>query len=208
MDKIQLEILQLAEGFSNNNSFSVILGEKNGNRKMVVVIGFSEAQAIALSLDNIKPSRPVTHDLMYNINTLFNIEMLEMIITDIKAGVYHSTIVCKKGDFIVDIDSRTSDALALAVRYQCPIYVKKDIFEKVFTVFEEQTKQTIDEFEEELEEELKEMNDISLEELEKDTVNPYTDNTIGELEEMLKDAISNEDYELAARLRDEIDKRK
>jgi bifunctional DNase/RNase len=115
MDRVQLEVVTLAEGVSQTNSYTVLLQEKGGFRKFVIVIGYTEAQAIAISLDgNIRPNRPLTHDLLHQVCKTFTVDLLEVAITDLKEGIYYANLVCKKGDIIVDIDSRSSDALALS----------------------------------------------------------------------------------------------
>ena len=137
----------------------------------------------------------------------FNVELLEVAITDLKEGIYYANLVCKKGDHIIDIDSRSSDALALALRFDCPIYIDELLLNKVCIEDKRDEQQTIQEFEEELEEELKEIENMTIDELDKDQTN-FTKKTLTELKSMLKKALQNEDYELAAKLRDEISKRK
>lgn len=211
MGRVQLEVVTLAEGVSQSNSYTVLLQEKHGTKRFVIVIGYTEAQAIAISLDgNIKPNRPLTHDLFHQICQTFTIELLEVAITDLKEGVYFANLVCKKGDLIIDLDSRSSDALALALRFNCPIFIEEDLLNKVSIEDKEDTKQTIQEFEEELEDELKDLENISIEKLEEleDEAQNFSKKTITELKNMLKKALQSEDYELAAKLRDEISKRK
>lgn len=211
MGRVQLEVVTLAEGVSQSNSYTVLLQEKHGNRRFVIVIGYTEAQAIAISLDgNIKPNRPLTHDLFHQVCQTFNVELLEVAITNLKEGVYFANLVCKKGEMIIDLDSRSSDALALALRFSCPIFIQDELLDKVSIEEKKDTKQTIQEFEEELEGELKELESISIEKLEelKDEELNFSKNTLTELNKMLKKALQNEDYELAAKLRDEISKRK
>lgn len=208
MERVQLEVITLAEGVSQSNSFSVLLQEKHGKKRFVIVIGFTEAQAIAISLDDHpRPGRPLTHDLFHNLCKSFNISLLEIEITDLKEGVFYANLVCKKGDIILDIDSRSSDALALALKFKCPIFIKKALLEKVSIEEKNDPNQTIEEFEEELEEELRELENLDIETLQEEAKKGFQKNTLKELAEMLNDAIKNEDYEMAAILRDEIDKR-
>lgn len=208
MERVQLEVITLAEGVSQSNSYTVLLQEKHGTRRFVIVIGYSEAQAIAISLDrHIKTNRPLTHDLFYKVCDTFNIQLLEVAITDLKEGIYYANLVCKKGELIIDLDSRTSDALALALRFSCPIFINEDILNKVSIEDKKDTRQTIEEFEDELAEELKDLQNISLESLEDELID-FTKNTKTELNKMLDNALQNEDYELAAKIRDEISKRK
>lgn len=211
MGRVQLEVVTLAEGVSQSNSYTVLLQEKHGTKRFVIVIGYTEAQAIAISLDsNIKPNRPLTHDLFHQVCQTFNIELLEVAITDLKEGVYYANLVCQKGDLMIDLDSRSSDALALALRFNCPIFIDEDLLNKVSIEDKKDSKQTIQEFEEELEEELKDLENISIEKLEEleDEHKDFSKKTITELKKMLNKALQSEDYELAAKLRDEIGKRK
>jgi hypothetical protein len=208
MERVQLEVVTLAEGVSRSNSYTLLLQEKHGTRRFVIVIGYTEAQSIAISLDgSIQPNRPLTHDLFYKVCNTFNVKLVEVAITDLKVGVYHANLVCQKGDLVIDVDSRSSDAIALALRFNCPIFINKDLLDKVSIEEKKDGKQTIEEFEEELAEELKELESISLEKLQEAEAEDLKKNTITELNNMLAKAIANEDYELAAKLRDEISKR-
>jgi uncharacterized protein len=208
MERVQLEVVTLAEGVSRSNSYTVLLQEKHGTRRFVIVIGYTEAQSIAISLDgSIQPNRPLTHDLLYSICSSFKIELLEVAITDLKVGVYYANLVCKKDDLIINLDSRSSDAIALALRFKCPIYINKDLLDKVSIEDKKESNQTIEEFEDELAEELKELENISIEKLEEVQLQDFKKKTIDELQKMLDKALAEENYELAAKLRDEIDKR-
>lgn len=208
MERVQLEVVTLAEGVSQSNSYTVLLQEKHGSRRFVIVIGYTEAQAIAISLDgNVKPNRPLTHDLFHQVCQSYNIELLEVAITDLKEGVYFANLVCKKGDLIIDMDSRSSDALALALRFDCPIFINKDLLDKVSIEENKDSNQTIQEFEKELEEELQDLKNPSIDQIEREKKD-FSKKTITELNSMLNKALKNEDYELAAKLRDEISRRK
>ena len=208
MERVQLEVVTLAEGVSRSNSYTVLLQEKHGTRRFVIVIGYTEAQAIAISLDgSIQPNRPLTHDLFYTVCQTFNVQLLEIAITELKEGVYYANLVCKKGDLIIDVDSRSSDAIALALRFNCPIYINKDLLDKVSIDDKQESNQTIEEFEDELAEELKELENISMEKLEEVQLQDFQKKTLTELQKMLDKALNQEDYELAAKLRDEIEKR-
>lgn len=206
MAKVQLEIMMLAESVTFNNTYSLVLGEKNGNKRFSIVIGKPEAQAIALSLDGLNPSRPLTHDLMQKSFQVFNIDIIEVIITDIKEGIFYAVVVCKKGEIIVDIDSRTSDALALALRFNCPIYANQKVIDEVGSAVDEIEKQTIEQFEEELEEELRGFTESSTID---DLVNknPFEAYNITQLTDMMNKALEEENYEYAAQIRDELNKR-
>lgn len=210
MKKIQIEILMLAESMTFNSTYTLVLGEKNGNRRFSFVIGKIEAQSIAVSLDGLKAKRPLTHDLMYSSFTTFNVNIIEVMITELKEGIFYSYIVCKKGNLIVEIDSRTSDALALALRFKCPIYVDSKLLEEVGTEVDELEKQTIEQFEEELEEDLKGFDEINIDSLLNSgkKENEFLAFDDKQLEEMMAKALEEENYEYAASIRDEITKRK
>lgn len=204
MEKIQLEILALTNSVSHSNSFTVLLGEVNGSRRIPIIIGQFEAQAIAVSMDKIKPTRPLTHDLMKNIMKTYNVEVLEVVINNLIDGIYYALVVCKKGNAVVEVDSRTSDAIALAIRFEAPIYISKDIIDNVGVTFEKELLETV---EDDLEKELEQI-DIELPSLEYAENQPVIgDLTPAELEEALRIALDKEDYEEAARLRDEMSRR-
>ena len=129
MKKIELEIVALSHSITQTNSYAVVLGEVNGLRRLPIVIGGFEAQAIAVALEKMKPTRPLTHDLMKNFMLAFNVELHEVVISDLQEGIFYSKLLCSNDADTVEIDSRTSDALALAVRFGCPIYIYDEIFE-------------------------------------------------------------------------------
>lgn len=129
MKKLELEIIALSHSITQTNSYAVVLGEVNGLRRLPIVIGGFEAQAIAVALERMKPTRPLTHDLMKNFMLAFNIDLHEVIISDLQEGIFYSKLLCSTETDTVEIDSRTSDAIALAVRFGCPIYIYENIFE-------------------------------------------------------------------------------
>ncbi|MDI9320348.1 MAG: bifunctional nuclease family protein [Phycisphaerales bacterium] len=130
MKKIELEIVALSHSITQNNSYAIVLGEISGQRKMPIVIGAFEAQAIAVALERMKPNRPLTHDLFFSFMTKFNIDLLEVIVYKIEEGIFFSKLICIQNNAeIIEIDSRTSDALALAVRANCRIYTYESIME-------------------------------------------------------------------------------
>lgn len=140
MKKIELEIVALSHSITQTHSYAVVLGEINGLRRLPIVIGGFEAQAIAVALERMNPSRPLTHDLMKNFMMAFNVELHEVIINDLQEGIFFSKLVCSSANDTVEIDSRTSDALALAVRFGCPIYTFENILEKAGVSVEEEGK--------------------------------------------------------------------
>ena len=204
MDKIKLEIITLSHSVTRSQSYAIVLGEANGRRRLPIVIGGFEAQAIAVALEDMAPPRPLTHDLMKNIFNQFEITIDEIVINELKDGVFFSQLVCSFQGEQFEIDSRTSDAIALAVRYDCPIYTYEFILESAGIILEDQG----------LEEELSELDleeEVESEEVVaavQEMVEDVADSTIEELEALLADAIKKEDYERAARIRDEIKKKK
>ena len=196
MNKVKVEIYGIAPS-QMQGSYSLILSEVDGERKMPVIIGQYEAQAIAIQLEGINTGRPLTHDLFVAFSNKFEIKILEVFIHKLKEGVFFSTLLCQQNGINKEIDSRTSDAIALAVRFNCPIFTTNEIFEEAGI--------SID--------------DHSLEKPGRDTPNdapqskPKTENkyknkTLEELEVLLDDALHAEDYMKAAIIRDEMDKRK
>jgi bifunctional DNase/RNase len=127
--KIELEIVALSSSVTQTHSYAVVLGELNGLRRLPIVIGAFEAQAIVVALERIKPSRPLTHDLFHNFLDTFHIELQEVLIHKLEEGIFFAKLLCKSGNEIIEMDSRTSDALALAVRIGCPIFTFENILE-------------------------------------------------------------------------------
>ena len=195
MKKVELDIIALSHSVTQSHSFAVVLGEVGGTRRLPIVIGGFEAQAIAVALDNMKPSRPLTHDLIKTMCDTFDIELEYIYISKLLDGVFYSNLVCKRGEETFDVDSRTSDALALAVRFDCPIYVEESILMEAGV-------------EADPNEDLGDKEEASTELASTDAPANYNDMTLTELQNQLKSAIDNEDYELAARIRDVITKKK
>ena len=137
MKKIELEIVALSHSITQTHSYAVVLGEVNGLRRLPIVIGGFEAQAIAVALEKMQPSRPLTHDLMKSFMNAFAVELHEIIICDLQEGIFYSKLVCSSEKDTVEIDSRTSDALALAVRFGCPIYTYENILESAGILMED-----------------------------------------------------------------------
>jgi len=191
MQKIELEIVALSHSITQSNSYAVVLGEVNGTRKLPIVIGGFEAQAIAVALENMHPARPLTHDLMKNLMTSFDIQLQEVYICDLQEGIFYSKLVCYTANDTIEIDSRTSDALALAVRFGCPIYVFDTILEQAGLANEASEKAgtvaaPIPEN--------KNNSDLSL-------------LSLKELNDLLTELLEQEDYIKAIDIRDEINKR-
>ena len=198
MRKIELEIIALSHSVTQSHSFAVVLGEVGGSRRLPIVIGGFEAQAIAVALDNMKPSRPLTHDLMKTMCDTFEIQLEYIYISKLLDGVFYSNLVCKKGEDLFEVDSRTSDALALAARFDCPIYVEESILLEAGVEADPNEDTTVSATEEKQIAELTSPH----------TPSNYGEMSVADLQVQLKTALDKEDYELAARIRDELNKRK
>lgn len=190
MDKILLEITGMSYSHSQSGAYALILGEVNGARRLPIIIGGFEAQSIALGLEKMQPVRPMTHDLMKNFADFYGIELTEVIIHKFKEGVFHALLICNKEGVISEIDARTSDAVALAIRFKCPVYTFEKILSEAGIIMENDA------------------DDGNIDEGEAGEENEMSAYLTSELEEMLKMAVENEEYERASLIRDEIQKRK
>ena len=194
MKKIELEIVALSHSITQTHSYAVVLGEINGLRRIPIVIGGFEAQAIAVALERINPSRPLTHDLMKNFMLAFNVDLHEVIINDLQEGIFFSKLVCSSANDTIEIDSRTSDALALAVRFGCPIYTYEDIMERAGVSVEDEGKK------------VKAGTPGSV-----STESPGSEDlrnkSLQDLAALLEKVLENEDYIQAIAIRDEIKSR-
>jgi uncharacterized protein len=193
MTKIGLEIIGMSYSESQSGAYALVLGEVSGKRRLPIIIGGFEAQSIALGLERLQPARPMTHDLFKNFADHFSIHMREVIINKFKEGVFHAVLVCEMGGEISEIDARTSDAVALAIRFRCPIYTYENILAEAGIVLES------DETEEQ-------KTNIKVDDEVSDS--EFTDYLIEDLEDMLQKAVEHEEYEKASRIRDEIKRRK
>ncbi|MFY0673313.1 MAG: bifunctional nuclease family protein [Bacteroidia bacterium] len=208
MDKIELKILGISSGHTNA-SYTLILEEIKGERKLPVVIGSAEAQSIAVQIEGIKPIRPMTHDLMKSLLSGFNIELKEIVISKLEEGIFYADVIAFDGEKEVKIDARTSDAIAMALRYGCPIYTFENILKEAGIILSEQESEQLtgenaldEEDEDQLEEDLEELIEGF------DQEDDLEDFSMPELEKMLDDAINEENYDLAAKIRDIINSRK
>ena len=189
MKKIELEIVALSHSITQTHSYAVVLGEINGLRRLPIVIGGFEAQAIAVALEKMRPSRPLTHDLMKNFMVAFNVELHEVIINDLQEGIFYSKLVCSSGNDTIEIDSRTSDALALAVRFGCPIYTYDKVLDQADSFKETET----------------EVKTQKSESIVRETSNDsLADMSIEELNTLLNEVLEQEDYIKAISIRDEL----
>jgi bifunctional DNase/RNase len=189
MKKIELEIVALSHSITQTHSYAVVLGEINGLRRLPIVIGGFEAQAIAVALERMSPSRPLTHDLMKNFMMAFNVELHEIVINDLQEGIFYSKLVCSSANDTVEIDSRTSDALALAVRFGCPIYTYDTILDQAGVLMEDDGKKT------------KSPASVTSETGGSDDLKSLS---IEELNNLLTEVLEQEDYIKAIAIRDEI----
>jgi bifunctional DNase/RNase len=199
MKKIELEIVALSHSITQTHSYAVVLGEVNGLRRLPIVIGGFEAQAIAVALEKMQPSRPLTHDLMKNFMNAFAIDLLEINITDLQEGIFYSKLVCSTENDTVEIDSRTSDAIALAVRFGCPIYTFENILESAGILMEDSGSTG---------KKKKGKQEVVVED-ERSTGNEDLKTmTLEELNNLLSEVLDSEDYIRAIAIRDEINSRK
>ena len=196
MDKIELKVMAISRSVTQSLNYAVVLGELNGPRRLPVIIGSTEAQAIAIAIEGMSGPRPMTHDLFKNTLETLRTELREIIISDIKEGIFYARLVLDRDGEIIEVDSRTSDALALATRFDCPIYTYELILQNAGIVLEGEG-----------DEEDLQMQDVSegAGGTPKDNLSSYT---VGELTTMLEDVLSEENYERAAEIRDEINQRK
>lgn len=206
MEKLELEIVALSHSIAGSHSYAVVLGETQGVRRLPIVIGGPEAQAIAVALEKMNPSRPLTHDLMRNIFQTFDIQLQEVVISNLKDGIFFAQLVCSKGGETVEIDSRTSDALALAVRFNCPIYTFEFILDQAGIVMEESQKEASEITDDDDDEEAATVQPVAS--TAKGSGGDITKMSTDELKEMMNNLLAQEDYETAAKVRDEIARRK
>ena len=209
MKKIQLEILGLSSSQSQSGSFALILGEKGGNRRLPIIIGMFEAQSIAIQIEKISPNRPLTHDLFKSFAEHVHVVILEVVISDLKEGVFYSRIVCSDGATTFDIDARPSDAIAIGLRFGVPIFTVENVLSEAGIILSD-----LDEGESDSEdEEDDDDEDNSSRETPRptrpqpETRDPSGQVSLDELTKMLAQALEKEDYEKAAKIRDDLNKR-
>ena len=195
MKKIELDIVALSHSVAQSHNYAVVLGEKSGSRRLPIVIGGFEAQAIAVAMEGMTPNRPLTHDLFKNTLETFTIDLKEIVINNLLDGIFYAKLVCLLNGEKVEIDSRTSDALAMAVRFQCPIYTYEFILDAAGIILEDP-----DGMEEEEDEEIYDGS--------RPLGTSLSSYSIDALNKMLQEVLDEENYERAAKIRDEIDRRK
>jgi len=196
MQKIRLNILGLSVSQTQSGAYALVLAEENGERRIPIIIGPVEAQAIAIQLEGLKPPRPLTHDLIKNLALAFDIALLEVTIYKLEEGIFYSELLCEMNGKEIRIDSRTSDAVALALRFRCPIYTTEEILKKSGIILDLE------------DEDSPVRNYQDKEDFGDPEVSTYSQYTEKELNEMINEAVQNEDYEKASIIRDELKRRK
>ncbi|MBL7806524.1 MAG: bifunctional nuclease family protein [Saprospiraceae bacterium] len=191
MRRIELEIVALSHSMTQSHNYAVVLGERRGKRRLPIVIGSFEAQAIAVALERMVPNRPLTHDLFKNAFDIFDIQLKEVIISNLLDGIFYARLVCVKNGELFEIDSRTSDAIAMAVRFECPIFTYDFILEAAGVILEEQEGGGF-------------ATTTAPAQLDDDAVESWP---IDALRGRLQEALDNEEYEMAAKIRDELKRR-
>ncbi|WP_020527139.1 bifunctional nuclease family protein [Flexithrix dorotheae] len=204
MDKIKLEILGLSASHSQSGSFALVLGEELGNRRLPIIIGMFEAQAIAIEMEKIVSNRPMTHDLFKSLAINFDIDVHEIIISDLKEGVFYAKIICsfRDGSNFIELDARPSDAVAIALRFDVPIYANENILEEAGIVLNEE-----DEGNEKPAKSKKSPVVKASQDSEPLDTSQLNSISIDQLKSMMEAALTKEDYEKAAKIRDELNRR-
>ncbi|QJD98175.1 hypothetical protein HH214_21000 [Mucilaginibacter robiniae] len=198
MKKIKLDIVGLSYSQTQSGAYALVLGEVNGRRRLPIIIGSFEAQAIAIEIEKMTPSRPLTHDLFKNFAQAFNINVQEIIIYNLVDGIFYAKLICSDGKKTSEIDARTSDAIAMAVRFECPIYTHEFILSTAGIVIEGNDFVYLENIAEAAEEKPSASSAAA----------GYTSLSVDELKTKLQDALNEEAYEKAAKIRDELNKRK
>ena len=195
MNKVNLEIIGLTYSESSTGAYVLVLGDKNSRRRLPIVIGGAEAESIAVGIEKHRNGRPHTHDLFLRFAKEFGVEVMEVVINRFRDGIYYAMLVCKQGDDLTMIDARPSDAIAIAVRVGCEIYAYESVMEEAGIIMDDMEKPSVTE----PEDDIINKGDVptSLDQLDMEA-----------LENLLQEAIDNEDYEKAAKIRDEINGRK
>lgn len=202
MEKIKLEIVGLSYSQTQSGAYALVLGESEGKRRLPIIIGGFEAQAIAIELEKMTPSRPLTHDLFKSMAKQFDITIKEILIYNLVEGIFYAKIVCNTPEKEVEIDARTSDAIALAVRFGCPIFTYEFILSSAGILLDDESIRDTERNEED------ELLEDEEEPVTKKSGEDILSMNTSELEKKLNEAIANEDYERASRIRDELNNRK
>jgi uncharacterized protein len=199
MKKIKLDIVGLSYSQTQSGAYALVLGEVNGRRRLPIIIGSFEAQAIAIEIEKMTPSRPLTHDLFKSFAQAYSINIQEIIIYNLVDGIFYSKLICSDGKKVVEIDARTSDAIAMAVRFECPIFTYEFILSSAGIVIEGNDFVYLENINEP-------GNDENM--VTATTGGGYASLSVDELKTKLSEALAEESYEKAAKIRDELNKRK
>ncbi len=191
MKRIELDIVALSHSMTQSHNYAVVLGERRGQRRLPIVIGSFEAQAIAVAMERMVPNRPLTHDLFKSALDTFDIKLKEVVINNLLDGIFYARLICVKNGESFEIDSRTSDAIAMAVRFECPIYTYDFILEAAGVILEDQ-------------EGTGQLADLETTGFDSDALEHYS---LEALQHRLQEVLESEDYESAAKIRDEMKKR-
>ena len=204
MGKIKLNVLGISYSQTQSGAYALVLSEEEGSRRIPIIVGGFEAQAIAIELEGLEPPRPLTHDLFKNFADSYGVRILEVNIHKLEDGVFFANILCDNGDRQITLDARTSDAIALALRFKCPIYTTEEIVEKAGIVLDFEKGAGLEEAEAPEEQEV----EATKETTKKRSILPdLSDTSMEELKSLLADAVAKEDYERASEIRDEINRR-
>jgi uncharacterized protein len=202
MEKVKLNVLGISYSQTQTGAYALVLAEENGRRRIPIIVGGFEAQAIAIQLEGLKPPRPLTHDLFLNFAHTFNIDLLEVNVYKLEEGVFYSKLTCDNGQRIIEIDARTSDAIALALRFKCPIYTTEDILKKAGIILDFEKETAVQQGGDPISSprNIQVQDNSFMEEIKK--------SNLQELQDLLDEAIRDENYEKASLIRDELNRRK
>ncbi len=202
MNKVKLNVLGISYSQTQTGAYALVLAEENGRRRIPIIVGGFEAQAIAIQLEGLKPPRPLTHDLFLNFAHTFNIDLLEITVYKLEEGVFYSKLTCDNGQRIIEIDARTSDAIALALRFKCPIYTTEEILKKAGIILDFEKEAAVQTGGDPA------APPKNIHVQDPSFADDLKKSNLQELQELLNDAIMEENYEKASQIRDEINRRK
>ena len=208
MGKVKLNVLGISYSQTQSGAYALVLSEEEGSRRIPIIVGGFEAQAIAIELEGLTPPRPLTHDLFKKFSDSYGVRILEVNIHKLDEGVFFANILCDNGSQQITLDARTSDAIALALRFKCPIYTTDEIVEKAGIVLDFEKGSGLEQSESpESPESPEEMMKVPEKPEKRINVPGLSDVSMEELKSLLADAVANEDYEKASEIRDEINRR-
>ena len=205
MGKIKLNVLGISYSQTQSGAYALVLSEEEGNRRIPIIVGGFEAQAIAIELEGLTPPRPLTHDLFKNFSDSYGIRIIEVNIHKLEEGVFFANVICDNGDHQITLDARTSDAIALALRFKCPIFTTDEIVEKAGIVLDFEKGSGLEQPEDP--EASEELIETPVKPGKRTNLPDLDDTSMDELMTMLAEAVAKEDYERASEIRDEINRR-